>query len=92
MPSYDFRNKDTGEITEHRMSHTVLDQFKDDNPHLEQYHSAKNLPIMSDASRMSVPGTKRNDSGFEKYVINRIKEKVPGNTLAGHKTSGSREW
>lgn len=87
------RNIETGEITEVTMSYTKLDQYLLDNPHLERFHSAKNLPIMSDGSRMSVPGTKKNDSGFEKYVIDRIKEKVPGNTLKdGHKTTGSREW
>ena len=89
MPSYDMRNKETGEISEHRMSYTVLDKFLEENPNLEIYHSAENLPVMSDAGRLSVPGLKKADSGFEKYVINRIKEKVPGNTLKdGHKTSG----
>tara|TARA_B100001057_G_scaffold500761_1_gene617657 strand:+ start:2582 stop:2830 length:249 start_codon:yes stop_codon:yes gene_type:complete len=36
MPSYDFENKETGEIEEHMMSYTKLDQFKIDNPHLKQ--------------------------------------------------------
>jgi hypothetical protein len=40
MPTYQFRNKDTGEITETRMSFTVLDKYKLDNPHLEQYHDS----------------------------------------------------
>lgn len=93
MPSYDFFNKNTNEIEEHRMSYTVLDQFKKDNPHLEQYFSAENLPIMSDGMRMSVPGLGKADSTFEKYVINRIKEKTPGNTVKdGHKTKAPREW
>jgi hypothetical protein len=93
MPSYDFRNKETGEISEFRMSFTVLDQFKLDNPHLEQYHSSANAPVLSDASRMSVPGTKKADSSFEKYVIDRIKATNPGNTMGGHKTSsGNKEW
>lgn len=82
------RDKETGEITEHRMSYKVLDEFLQNNPNLEVYHSAGNLPIMSDASRMSVPGLRKADSGFEKNVIARIREKVPGNTLSGHKTSG----
>jgi len=93
MPSYDFLNKKTGEIEEHRMSYTVLDQFKLDNPHLEQYHSAENLPIMSDGVRLSVPGMGKPDSTFEKYVIGRMKENVAGNTIkAGHKTKAPREW
>ena len=40
MPTYQFRNKNTGEITETRMSFTVLDKYKLDNPHLEQYHDS----------------------------------------------------
>ena len=93
MPSYDFFNKLTNEVEEHRMSYTVLDEFKANNPHLEQYHSAANLPVMSDGSRLSTPGTGKADSTFEKYVINRIKESVPGNTVkAGHKTKMQREW
>jgi hypothetical protein len=93
MPSYDFLNTKTNEIEEHKMSHTVLHEFKENNPHLERYHSAKNLPIMSDGMRLSTPGTGQADSTFEKYVINRIKEQVPGNTLkAGHKTKMNREW
>jgi len=36
MPSYDFENKETGEIEEHIMSYTKLDEFKKDNPHLKQ--------------------------------------------------------
>ena len=93
MPTYDFLNKDTGELEEHRMSYTVLDDFLQSNPHLERYHSADNLPIFSDAGRLSVPGTKTHDSAFEKGVIQRIKDTVPGNTLAkSHKTKIPREW
>lgn len=36
MPLYDFLNNETGEIEEHNMSYTKLDQFKEDNPHLKQ--------------------------------------------------------
>jgi hypothetical protein len=93
MPTYDFLNKNTNEIEEHRMSYTILDQFKQNNPHLEQYFSAKNLPIFSDAGRMSVPNTKTADKAFEQGVIQRIKDTVPGNTLAkSHKTKMPREW
>jgi hypothetical protein len=93
MPSYDFLNKNTNEVEEHRMSYTVLEQFKLDNPHLERYHSAENLPIMSDGVRMSVPGIGQPDARFEREIIGRIKEKVPQNTVKhGHKTKMPREW
>ena len=93
MPAYEFLNKETNELETHIMSYTVYDQFKIDNPHLERYISAGNLPIMSDGMRMSVPGVGRADSTFEKYVINRIKENSPKNTVKdGHKTKAPREW
>lgn len=93
MPTYEFYNKDSGVVEEHIMRIAQLDEFKKQNPHLERYHSPENLPIMSDGARLSTPGTGKADSTFEKYVINRIKESVPGNTLdKGHKTKMPREW
>lgn len=35
MPIYDFQNIETGEVEEHMMSFTKLDEFKKDNPHLK---------------------------------------------------------
>ena len=93
MPTYTFINTETNEQEEHRMSYTVLDQFKLDNPHLEQHIFAENLPIFGDGMRMSTPGIGQPDARFEREVIGRIKEKVPGNTVkAGHKTKMPREW
>ena len=93
MPVYEFLNKNTGDVEEHTMSHTVLDQFKEDNPHLERYFSVEGLAGLGDGMRMNTPGSGQADSTFEKYVINRIKETVPGNTVkAGHKTKMPREW
>lgn len=93
MPSYDFFNKTSGEIETHKMSYTKLDEFKENNPHLERYFCAEDLPVFSDAMRLSVPGTKKADAAFEKGVIERIKNTVPGNTLSRtHKTKLPREW
>jgi hypothetical protein len=93
MPSYDFLNKNTNEIEEHRMSYTKLDEFKAANPHLERYFAVEDLPIMSDGSRLSVPGIGRPDSTFQKYVIDRMKHGVAGNRLSEtHKTKIPREW
>lgn len=93
MPTYQFVDKNNGEIVEHTMRIAELDEFKANNPHLERYFCPENLPGFGDASRMSVPGTKSHDSAFEKGIIQRIKEKVPGNTLSkSHKTKLSREW
>ena len=93
MPTYQFMNTNTGEIEEHKMSYTVLDQFKDDNPHLERYFSTEALHVMSDGQRLNTPGTGKPDSTFEKYVIQRMADTIPGNTIKkGHKTRMPREW
>jgi hypothetical protein len=93
MPRYDFMNTNTGEVEEHTMSYKDLDQFKVDNPHLERHFSAESLHVMSDGMRMSTPGTGQPDSTFEKYVIQRMADTIPGNTIKkGHKTKMPREW
>ena len=92
MPTYDFLNSETNEVEEHRMSYTVLEQFKLDNPHLELHIFAENLPIMGDGTRMSVPGIGQPHAAFENGVIRRMKESIPENTMGGHKTKTPREW
>jgi hypothetical protein len=91
MPVYQFRNIDTNEIEEHMMSYTKLDEFKDQNPHLERHFAPEHLPVLGDSMRMSLPKYSQGDSAFEHNVIQRIKETVPGNTLhKTHKTQGSK--
>ncbi len=93
MPSYDFLNKITGQIEEHKMSYKDLDKFQEDHPNLVRYHSAKNLPRFGDGFRMSTPGIGQPVAAFENGVIERIKRNVPGNTLEkSHKTKLPREW
>ena len=93
MPTYVFLNSDTNEIEEHSMSYKVYDEFLSKNPQLTRYYSAENLPSFGDGVRMNTPGMGKADSTFEKYVINRIKESVPNNTLhKTHKTKAPREW
>lgn len=92
MPRYDFMNNTTGQVEEHTMSFKDLDKFKEDNPHLERFFNTEALHVMSDGSRLNTPGTGKADSTFEKYVIGRMKESIPGNKLAGHKTKVPREW
>jgi hypothetical protein len=93
VPIYQFLNKESGEVEEFVMSHSKLDEFKESNPHLERYFSPETLPGFGDGIRMNVAGVGKPDSSFEKYVINRIKETVPGNTLVkNHKTKMPREW
>ena len=75
------------------MSYKVLDQFKEDNPHLERYFSIEGLAGLGDGIRMSTPGTGQPVKAFEQGVIQRIKDSVPGNTLAKtHKTKIPKEF
>jgi len=90
---YTFLNTNTGQVEEHTMRLSEYDSFKENNPHLQRHFSSDSIPGLGDGMRMDTPGTGRADSTFEKYVINRIKESVPGNTIkAGHKTKMQREW
>ncbi len=36
MPTYEFKNTNTGEIEEYLLSFSQIDNFKKDNPHLER--------------------------------------------------------
>jgi hypothetical protein len=89
---YTFLNKNTNEVEEHTMRLAEYDEFKLNNPHLERYFGPEGLPGLGDGMRMDTPGVGKADSAFEKYVINRMKETIPGNTMGGHKTKMQREW
>ena len=45
MPTYIFKNKDNGEITEIQMRISDLDQFKQSNPNLSQLPTAPNFRL-----------------------------------------------
>lgn len=75
MPTYDFRNKETGEITEHTMRIADLDTFKETHPHLEQTYT-KAPAFTGD----HISAVKKYDSGF-KEVLQRVHEKTPGSQL-----------
>lgn len=93
MPTYVFKNKETGEIEEYVMSYTKLDEFKEQNPTLERHFEVADLPGFGDTMRMSINSGMKADGRFEREIIGRIKAKVPKNTLAKtHKTKMPREW
>lgn len=89
---YTFMNTKTGNIEEHTMRLAEYDGFKKNNTHLERYFTPEQCPGLGDGMRMSTPGTGQADSTFEKYVIQRMKDSIPGNTMSGHKTKLPREW
>jgi len=77
MPTYEFRNKVTGEVTEHFMKMSAKDDFLAANPHLEQ--TLTQAPAFAGDHI-----TLKKDTGF-KEVLQKIKERNPRNDL--HKTS-----
>lgn len=75
MPTYDFRNKDTGEVFEKVMKIAEKEQYLKDNPNLESYIGR--APGMADPVNLRV---RKADNGF-KEVLQKIHSKTPGSQL-----------
>ena len=75
MPTYVFRNKQTGEQFEKIMKISELDTFRAENPQLETVIQAV---AFGDPTKMT--STRKFDTGF-KEVLQRIHEKTPGSQL-----------
>ena len=78
MPTYSFKDVDTGDVTEHIMKISDLDQFKKDNPNLQQVlgapglHSGQGLGKKPDQSFRELLShiKKGNSKGTSKSTIN----------------------
>lgn len=79
MPTYVFRNIETGEQFEQIMKISELDSFRVDNPQLETVIQAV---AFGDPTKLT--SSRKFDSGF-KEVLQKIHEKSPGSEL--NKTS-----
>jgi hypothetical protein len=79
MPTYVFRNKETGEQFEKILKMSELDSFRAENPQLETVIQAV---AFGDPTKLST--TRKFDSGF-KEVLQKIHERSPGSEL--NKTS-----
>jgi hypothetical protein len=75
MPTYVFRNKETGEQFEKIMKISELDNFRNENPQLETVIQSV---AFGDPTKMT--STRKFDTGF-KEVLQRIHEKTPGSQL-----------
>jgi len=58
MPTYDFKNNDTGEVKEYIMTIAEMEQFKKDNPNMQQVISTAkhNLITNKDGSVLTKAG------------------------------------
>jgi hypothetical protein len=73
MPTYDFRDKTTGEVFERIMKIADKEQFLLDNPNIEQ-------ALLSAPAFTGDHVIIKKDSGF-KEVLQKIHEKTPGSQL-----------
>ena len=74
MPTYSFRNKETGEEFDEIMSISKLDQYKIDNPQLEQLLGT---PPIGDPIRL---GMKKPDDTF-RDILKQIKKNNDGKRI-----------
>ncbi|NDB83828.1 MAG: hypothetical protein EB127_14055 [Alphaproteobacteria bacterium] len=74
MPTYSFRNKQTGEEFDEIMSISKLDQYKTDNPDLEQLLGT---PPIGDPIRL---GMKKPDDTF-RDILKQIKKNSDGKRI-----------
>lgn len=72
MPTYTFKNLNTGELEEKVMKISELDDFKKANPHLER--ALVDTPSIGDPVRL---GVRRSDNGWRE-TLSKISERTPG--------------
>ena len=75
MPTYAFRDKETGEVTEKFMSISAREEYLKQNPQLESM--VNGAPMICDPVRV---GARKMDTGF-KEVLQKIHSRAPGSTL-----------
>ena len=83
MPTYSFINQATGEVEEHFMSMSDLDDFKSTNPHLDQLVSAPAI-----VGGVSI---RNKESDGMREVFSRIAEKNPGSNLDSYRSKTNAE-
>ena len=76
MPRYDFKNVKTGEVKEYTMSWKDLDQFKKDNPDLQQLLLPPNFITRRDGDVLKAAGSGWNE------VLQKVGEAHPDSKVA----------
>ncbi len=87
MPIYTLRDKETQEIFERTMKISEYEVFMEENPNFERYYNT--MPLIGDSVRL---GIKKPPSDFQKNIIGRMKDSIPGNTLGDRKFSIPKEF
>jgi len=73
MPTYRFKDNETGEVIEQTLRISEFDQFKKDNPHLST--------VIQSSGIVSGHGDIKVDNGF-KEVLHKVSEAHPNSELA----------
>jgi len=73
MPTYDFINKETGEIIELVMSMNDLDKYKAEHPEMERY--------FGNQGTSAIYGKPKMDDGF-KEVMSKVQQQHPRANLS----------
>jgi hypothetical protein len=73
MPTYTFKNNETGEVIETFLKVADFDQYKKDNPHLST--------VIGATATVSGVGALKTDNGF-KEVLSKVAEAHPTSALA----------
>lgn len=74
MPTYDFRNTETGEIFEKFMSISSREQYLKDNPNIEQ------VLLHAPSVNADPIGSNQHGKAFRE-VLNKIHQRSPGSVL-----------
>ncbi|MDB4786113.1 hypothetical protein OAG36_00095 [bacterium] len=74
MPIYQYKNEETGEISDHYMSISSMEEFEKDNPHMKKIIHA---PALGDAMRL---GVRKTDDSFND-LLKTIKKNNSGSTI-----------
>ena len=78
MPQYEFKNKGTGEVMEVALRLSEYDEWKENNPQWERYHSSASAPklVTGVKSTMAMAG-----KDWEKHLTNIKKASGKDNTI-----------
>lgn len=85
MPTYNFRNNETGEEIEVMMRISELDEYKKNNPHMTQFLT-RAPSVAYDSAALSVSATTKTDDNFNSLLKHIKKGNSKGVTQSTIKT------
>lgn len=78
MPVYEFKDKETGEVTEKILSLSKYDEYLKENPNLERYYSPASSPGLISDSQSTM---RRAGSEWRNHLERMKKGSGRGNTI-----------